>query len=39
MIRVVLGGGVLATTQRAHRVLETSHRPVYYIPLEDGPAR
>jgi len=35
LIRVVLGGGVLAETERAHRVLETSHPPVYYIPFED----
>jgi uncharacterized protein (DUF427 family) len=35
LIRIVLGGGVLAETERAHRVLETSHPPVFYIPLED----
>jgi uncharacterized protein (DUF427 family) len=35
LVRVVLGGGVLAQTQRAHRVLETSHPPVFYIPLAD----
>lgn len=35
LIRVVLGGGVLAATERAHRVLETSHPPVFYIPLDD----
>lgn len=34
-IRVVLGGGVIAETERAHRVLETSHPPVFYIPLDD----
>ena len=34
-IRVVLGGAVIADTTRAHRVLETSHPPVYYLPLED----
>jgi uncharacterized protein (DUF427 family) len=34
-VRVVLGGGVIAETTRAHRVLETSHPPVYYVPLED----
>jgi uncharacterized protein (DUF427 family) len=34
-IRVVLGGEVIADTVRAHRVLETSHPPVYYVPLED----
>ena len=34
-IRVVLGGAVIADTTRAHRVLETSHPPVYYVPRED----
>ena len=34
-LRVVLGGVVIAETVRGHRVLETSHPPVYYIPLED----
>ena len=34
-VRVVLGGEVIAVTTRAKRVLETSHPPVYYIPLED----
>jgi uncharacterized protein (DUF427 family) len=34
-IRVVLGGEVIADSVRAHRVLETSHPPVYYVPLED----
>jgi len=34
-IRVVLGGQVIAETTGAKRVLETSHPPVYYIPLED----
>ena len=31
----MLGGAVIADTTRAHRVLETSHPPVYYVPLED----
>ena len=35
VVRVVLGGGVIAESARAHRVLETSHPPVYYVPLED----
>jgi len=35
LIRVVLGGELLAETTRARRVLETSHPPVYYIPLAD----
>jgi uncharacterized protein (DUF427 family) len=34
-VRVVLGGAVIADTTRSHRVLETSHPPVYYVPLED----
>ncbi len=34
-IRVVLAGVVVAETTRAHRVLETSHPPVYYIPAAD----
>ena len=35
LVRVVLGGGVIAESGRAHRVLETSHPPVYYVPRED----
>ena len=34
-IQVILGGETVADTTRAHRVLETSHPPVYYVPLED----
>jgi uncharacterized protein (DUF427 family) len=34
-IRVELGGESVADTTRAHRVLETSHPPVYYVPLDD----
>ncbi len=34
-IRIVFGGEILAETNRAYRVLETSHPPVYYIPLAD----
>jgi len=34
-IRVLLGGAVLADTVRALRVLETSHPPVYYVPVVD----
>jgi uncharacterized protein (DUF427 family) len=34
-VRVEAGGEVIADTRRALRVLETSHPPVYYIPLED----
>ena len=35
LIRVVFGGQVVAETRRGARVLETSHPPVYYIPLDD----
>jgi uncharacterized protein (DUF427 family) len=35
LVRVVLGGGAIAESRRAHRVLETSHPPVYYVPRED----
>ncbi|KAA2244085.1 DUF427 domain-containing protein [Salinarimonas soli] len=34
-LRVVLDGAVIADTTRGHRVLETSHPPVYYFPPED----
>jgi uncharacterized protein (DUF427 family) len=34
-IRVEFAGEVVADTRRAWRVLETSHPPVYYVPLED----
>ncbi len=34
-IEVDFGGEIIAETTRALRVLETSHPPVYYIPLED----
>ena len=34
-IQVIFNGIVIADTQRAKRVLETSHPPVYYIPPED----
>ena len=34
-VRVVLGRTLIADTTRAHRVLETSHPPVYYVPIED----
>ncbi|MBZ5544256.1 MAG: DUF427 domain-containing protein [Acidobacteriia bacterium] len=34
-IRVQFAGEVVADTQRAMRVLETSHPPVYYIPRAD----
>lgn len=34
-IEVVFNGMMIADTRRAKRVVETSHPPVYYIPLED----
>ena len=34
-IKVIFNGVVIAETERAKRILETSHPPVYYIPLED----
>ncbi len=32
---IELGGGVIAETRRALRVLETSHPPTYYVPRID----
>jgi uncharacterized protein (DUF427 family) len=34
-LRVVLDGTVIARTRRGFRVLETSHPPNYYLPLDD----
>lgn len=34
-LRVIFGGQIIADTQAAKRVLETSHPPVYYIPTRD----
>lgn len=34
-LRVVLGGELIADTTRGWRVLETSHPPNYYLPLDD----
>ena len=34
-VRVVFNGRTIADSTRAYRVLETSHPPVYYIPLSD----
>lgn len=34
-LQVVLGDSVIADTTSGHRVLETSHPPVYYFPLDD----
>src|SRR5947209_3427259 len=35
LVQVVFSGVVIAESRRAHRVLETSHPPVYYIPRDD----
>ena len=34
-LRVELGGRTIAATVRGVRVLETSHPPVYYLPIAD----
>jgi uncharacterized protein (DUF427 family) len=34
-VRVVFHGVTLADSRRPYRVLETSHPPVYYVPLDD----
>jgi uncharacterized protein (DUF427 family) len=34
-VRIVFDGIVVAESERALRVLETSHPPVYYIPHDD----
>lgn len=34
-IRVVFNGTTVADSQKTFRILETSHPPVYYIPLAD----
>lgn len=34
-IRVIFNGQTIADSNRAFRVLETSHPPAYYIPLDD----
>lgn len=34
-LRIVLAGEVIAATNRAYRVLETSHPPTYYLPKAD----
>lgn len=35
VIRIVLAGEVIALTNKAYRVLETSHPPTYYLPPGD----
>jgi uncharacterized protein (DUF427 family) len=34
-VRVELAGELIVDTTRAHRVLETSHPPTYYVPRDD----
>lgn len=34
-LKIIFGGEIIAETNRAFRVLETSHPPVYYFPPED----
>ncbi|NJR66026.1 MAG: DUF427 domain-containing protein [Leptolyngbyaceae cyanobacterium CRU_2_3] len=34
-VQIIFNTVKIADTQRAKRVLETSHPPVYYVPLED----
>lgn len=34
-LRVVVGGITIADTRRGFRVLETSHPPTYYFPVDD----
>ena len=34
-VKIVFGGRVIAESNRALRVLETFHPPVYYIPMAD----
>ncbi len=33
-IRILLGGDVIVDSDQNYRVLETSHPPVYYLPVE-----
>lgn len=35
VLKIEFNGQVIAKSNRAYRVLETSHPPVYYIPQED----
>jgi len=37
-IRVEFGGVTIVDTNRSMRVVETSHPPVYYVPVSDVPA-
>ena len=33
LVRIDFGGSIIASTHAAYRVLETSHPPVYYLPV------
>jgi uncharacterized protein (DUF427 family) len=35
LVEVAFGGEVVARTERSLRVLETSHPPTYYLPMQD----
>jgi uncharacterized protein (DUF427 family) len=35
LIRIIFNGLIIAQSRHAKRVLETSHPPTYYIPVED----
>lgn len=35
LVEVELGGVLICSTRRSWRVLETSHPPTYYLPLDD----
>ncbi len=35
-LKIIFNGEIIAETNRAFRVLETSHPPVYYFPPEDA---
>lgn len=34
-LRIIFAGEVIVDTNRAFRVLETSHPPTYYLPIDD----
>jgi uncharacterized protein (DUF427 family) len=37
-VRVVFGGVTIVDTRRAWRLLETSHPPTYYVPIDELPS-
>jgi uncharacterized protein (DUF427 family) len=39
VIRLRFGGVLIAETRNAYRVLETSHPPTYYLPMQDIAAK